>query len=344
MDFEGYKRGVNLGGWLSQCNHQKEHYDSFITDNDIKRIATWGVDHVRLPIDYELIQAEDGSFKPEGFQYIDSCIRWCKENRLNMILDLHKTAGYSFDESESSIGFFYDKHLQHRFLDLWEELARRYGEYDDYVSFELLNEVVDVKVADIWNDLAHKAVKVIRQHAKYTYILLGGVCNNAISSLKLLPKPFDEYMVYTFHYYEAIIFTHQSAYWIREMSATFSISYPGDLKELQASTKEYLPADNSKIYSEIDLDKIKTMGPKFFEAAFTEAIEIAKKLNVSLYCGEYGVIDKADLQSTLNWYKDINSVFEKYDISRAAWNYKGKDFGISDPHYADIQNQLVRFL
>ena len=38
-DWKGYKRGVNLGGWLSQCNHTYEHYDSFIKENDIPTLV-----------------------------------------------------------------------------------------------------------------------------------------------------------------------------------------------------------------------------------------------------------------------------------------------------------------
>ena len=57
--FEGYQKGVNLGGWLSQADEKtKEHYDTFIGKEDIKRIASWGCDHVRLPIDYIVIEGE----------------------------------------------------------------------------------------------------------------------------------------------------------------------------------------------------------------------------------------------------------------------------------------------
>ena len=62
-DFSGYKKGVNLGGWLSQCVHTKEHYDTFIGKEDIVKIASWGVDHVRLPIDYNLVENEEGGYK-----------------------------------------------------------------------------------------------------------------------------------------------------------------------------------------------------------------------------------------------------------------------------------------
>ena len=125
--FTGYMKGINLGGWLSQCDHSKDTYNTFISEGDLERIAAWGLDHVRLPIDYELIETEDGNYVEDGFCYIDNCLEWCRRNGLNMILDLHKTAGYSFDEFETSTGFFENEKLQSRFMALWEVLAKRYG-------------------------------------------------------------------------------------------------------------------------------------------------------------------------------------------------------------------------
>ncbi len=34
----GYQKGVNLGGWLSQGSLKLSHLDSFIKEEDIKRI------------------------------------------------------------------------------------------------------------------------------------------------------------------------------------------------------------------------------------------------------------------------------------------------------------------
>ena len=33
--FEGFYRGINLGGWLSQGSLEKEHLDTFITEDEI---------------------------------------------------------------------------------------------------------------------------------------------------------------------------------------------------------------------------------------------------------------------------------------------------------------------
>ena len=58
--FEGFQKGVNLGGWISQFDaYSKEHFDTFITRDDIKDIASLGFDHVRVPVDYVLFEEED---------------------------------------------------------------------------------------------------------------------------------------------------------------------------------------------------------------------------------------------------------------------------------------------
>ena len=44
------ERGINLGGYLSQCVHNTEHYDAFIQEEDIRKIASMGFDHVRLQL------------------------------------------------------------------------------------------------------------------------------------------------------------------------------------------------------------------------------------------------------------------------------------------------------
>ena len=46
--WKGYMRGINLGGWISQCPREQSHYDSFISEKDIQAIASWGLDHIRL--------------------------------------------------------------------------------------------------------------------------------------------------------------------------------------------------------------------------------------------------------------------------------------------------------
>ena len=93
----GFYRGVNLGGWLSQCDYSAERLDSFITERDFAQIAAWGFDHVRLPVDYNVIQRPDGTMIEEGLRRVERAVCGAEAYGLRVVLDLHKTQGVSFD-------------------------------------------------------------------------------------------------------------------------------------------------------------------------------------------------------------------------------------------------------
>ena len=152
--WDGFQHGVNLGGWLSQCNHTRERYDSFIREEDIGVLASWGLDHIRVPVDYNLVEDEQGNYREEGFARLEKTICWCRKNGLNMVLDLHKTYGFSFDEGEAETGFFDNAAYQERFYRLWEQFARRFGANGDMLAFELLNEVTEPAYSETWNRIA----------------------------------------------------------------------------------------------------------------------------------------------------------------------------------------------
>ncbi len=330
--FEGYLKGVNLGGWISQFDkYSEEHFNTFIQEADIKRISEMGFDHVRVPVDYNVLETEEAEVIESGYQHIEDCLAWCKKYNLKMILDVHEVYGYSFDplKDMDREKFFYDEALQARFYRLWENIATRFGKESDTMAFELLNEVVLKEVYKAWNAVAKKAVEHIRAIAPDTYIVIGGVNYNNVTSVALLDAPYDDKIVYNFHCYDPIIFTHQKAYWVENMTPDFELAYPVSLEELREKSKAFPKECTTAIYNE----RLTTVGPQFFEELFAEALETAKKYNVPLYCGEYGVIELAPKEDTKRWLADIHSVFEKYGIGRAVWNYKGKDFGIIDSDY-----------
>ena len=90
---KGFYRGINLGGWLSQCDYSEDRLNNFITEPDFAKIASWRFDHVRIPIDYNVLENEDGSFMESGFARIDWALEMCRKYGLTTVLDLHKTAG-----------------------------------------------------------------------------------------------------------------------------------------------------------------------------------------------------------------------------------------------------------
>ena len=148
-------------------------------------------------------------------------------------------------------------------------------------------------------------------------ILVGSYWNNSVSAVKDLDAPYDDKIVYNFHCYDPLEFTHQHAHWVDP--ERFSVNKDMTYEESGAT-------------------------PDYFEGLFAEAIKKATDNNTILYCGEYGVIDRATPEDTVKWYKAINSVFEKHNIGRCAWSYKEMDFGLSDARLDGVRDELLRYI
>lgn len=313
---KGFYKGVNFGGWLSQCDYSEDRLNNFITESDFAKVAEWGIDHIRIPVDYNIFENDDGTFKEDGFARIDKAFALCEKYGLNAVLDLHKTAGFSFDNyGENEAGFFESEQLQERFYRLWEEFAKRYEKYSDRVAFELLNEVTDKEYIDAWNRISGECIKRIRAYAPDTLILVGSYWNNSAAAVPDLAKPYDNKVIYNFHCYDPLKFTHQGAYWT-----------------------DLIDPDERISFDEMDIT------PEFFEELFKPAIEAAKCNNTTLYCGEYGVIDIVSSEDAVKWFRCINSVFEKHGISRCAWSYKEMDFGLSDSRLDNVRDELLKYI
>ena len=276
---EGYMHGINLGGWFSQCDHTKERYDTFIQEADIEKISSWGLDHIRVPIDYDLVEDNEGNYKEEGFGYIDKVLEWAGKYGLNMVLDLHKTFGFSFDDGEAEDGFFEKEEYQERFYKLWDKLSARYGKYSDRLCFEILNEVTDKEYCEPWNRISTECIRRIRVNAPTIKILLGGYYNNSIEALKDLALPVDENIVYNFHCYEPLVFTHQGGYWVPGMDTSFRMPFDvtyGEYKQFTDENLDRFAVDFS------GYDQSKVMGEEYFEDMMEEAVRVAEERNVAL--------------------------------------------------------------
>lgn len=336
---DGMMKGINLGGWLSQCGekYNENHYNTFITEEDIKKISDMGLDHVRVPVDYNVVQNEDGSFIESGFKHLDDCISWCKKYNLKMVLDLHKTCGFIFDDA-SYCSFFTDEKLIAMFKDLWMEFTRRYGK-EDCVIFELLNEVTNLEFAEPWNKISRETAVLIHSVVPEKPIIIGGVFNNSIFGVTLLGEPVDDHIIYTFHCYDPLLFTHQGAYWVPRLPADFRIKYRSPLSEIRTLSHEYFGADFDDHFTGLG-DGI--INADYFRKLFAPAFEVSKKYNVPLYCGEYGVIELADRESVVEWYRDINEVLTENSVPRTAWSYKEMDFDLTGEKNKDIIDELKK--
>ena len=327
-DWPGFSCGMGMGGWLTNYKrfnvlpeHRRlpitigdlEHFDSYITEADVAAVKSFGFDHIRLGFDQIVLEETPFKYRERTFGKLDEFVGWCAKHKLGVVLNLHKAVGNYCDIKER-VTLFESDELQRRFIALWLEIERRYHDRSE-LAFELLNEVTDESYSRTWNEICRVCIGKIRAIAPDVVILVGSYWNNHVSAVKALDKPYDDKIVYNFHCYEPPMFTHQGAPWVKQMDTSFR----------QPFTESGTTA-------------------AYFEEMFAEAVAYAEAQGTVLYCGEYGVIDRATPEDTLEWYKVINSVFTKHNIGRAAWTWRGMDFELCGPRMASVLPELVKYM
>lgn len=347
MQNNSLKIGVNLGGWLSQYKKfDHDYFNTFITKDDIRRIADWGFDHIRLPMDYPIFEddANPGIYHESGFAYLDHCLAWCQDNGLQVIFDIHKAPGYSFtntleaDMTEVNT-LFTNPSAQQRFINLWVALTRRYvNQAEDVLAFELLNEVV-LPESTPWNHLAGQIIKHIREIDSRRLIIAGGNSYNAVDELSNIQLDPDPNLLHTFHFYEPMVVTHQKAPWVIEMEQfNQTIDYPGKDPGVDQFVKTHYPIHIPRYE--------KSFGRQLDRQLLVDMLKPAKEFmeqnGKPLFCGEFGVIDRAPMQTRINWTRDFIDILNEYKIGYAYWSYKQMDFGLVDKNGNLINDELLR--
>jgi hypothetical protein len=298
------------------------------------------MDHVRLPIDYPVLEddARPGVYLEEGFAYVDRCLDWCKAAGLQVILDLHRAPGYTFNDL-TRVPLFSDEALQQRLIDLWCAIARRYRGEGEYLTLELLNEIV-LPSSEPWNALATRLIAAIREIDPQRVIVVGGNYYNAADQMDQLRLPPDDRLVYTFHFYEPMIFTHQQAPWVPEtFEYGLNVDYPApapDLTEFLAQKPQHRARLERFLDRRLDRDLLRE--------ALQPAFDFARDSGYSIYCGEFGVIERAPRESNRNWHRDFIDLLREQHVGRACWSYKLMDFGLVDGDSRVIDPELVKIV
>ena len=325
---EKLHRGINVGNWLSQNGGLSvEEMEQRITEKDIDRIASWGLDHLRLPVDYFTFEqdTQPGVYDERALQIIDRCIEWCRARNLSVILDLHHAPGFTFVNGNAEIwdtgeknDLFTNPEKQERFIAIWRMFAERYQTYGRELIFELMNELL-AESTDPWNELWPKAVAAIREVDPDRTIVVGGNKNNECNELKNLVLLDDPGVVYTFHFYEPGFFTHQKAPFISYLKDyPLPVLYPFRREDHAAFFDAF-----DQMGMVPDVYRREVFDIDFIRDDMTPAKEFMEKTGKELFCGEFGMFGACDLQSSENWLRDVLQCFDELGVPCTIWNYLG---------------------
>lgn len=247
-------RGMGLGGWmlqegymfhlsnLGQQHRIREAIESVIgpkktadfyqkwlayhtTRADIDSMAKWGFNSVRLPMHYALYTlpvdqesvAGKNTWIEKGFALTDSLLKWCKANKMYLILDLHATPGGQgndlpiSDRYPDKPSLWQSEANQQKMVALWHKLAQRYANEPYIGGYDIINEPnwgFENAADKIGNQetkneplkkLMMDVTKAIREvDKKHIIIIEGNAFGNNYNGL--LPT-WDNNMVLSFHKY-----------------------------------------------------------------------------------------------------------------------------------------------
>lgn len=309
-----FTKGVNLTGWFGATNTRSIPFTKF-NKKDIENIKSLGCDVIRLPISLHYFTSGAPDYKVDTlfYQYLDQVIDWTEELQMNLIIDNH------------TIEVAKSKTVEAPLLKIWPQMARHYKERSTRVFYEILNEPNTLLASD-WAAIQIKVVNAIRAIDTTHTIVVTGADWGGISGLTQLKKLADPKLIYSFHFYDPFLFTHQGATWTEpSMGDLGGVPFPYDGTRMPAC-----PASLKGSWIEGSLNwSYKTDGTLAkLKSTIDVAVNYAKTNGIKIYCGEFGVYNlKSPEADRINWYKEIPAYLSSKGIPWTMWDYQG-GFGL----------------
>jgi endoglucanase len=185
-------------------------HNNYITEPDIRFIASVGFNTIRVPVDYRMFV--DGGIQRfrgvDGFALLDRLVGWANAAGVRVIIDLHAAQGGQVGAAhDGGVGFpllYYVRSYQDATVDLWRKLAQRYRDEPAVLGYDILNEPIaphhDTKYLEPRLEPLLKRITVaINGVAPRQLIFLNG--SRWGTSFVALGKPFADNLVYSYHSY-----------------------------------------------------------------------------------------------------------------------------------------------
>jgi endoglucanase len=331
-----FSRGVNFSGWFETNSADAIPFTRYV-ERDFANVKSLGADVIRLPVRMHSMTggSPDYTIEPMLFKFLDMAVNWAEKYGLYIIIDNH-----SFDpvkDTEDDI----DKIL----IPVWEQVARRYKDRSGYVIYEILNEPHGISDSR-WGEVQGMAVDAIRKHDNKHFIIVGGTEYNSIGKLASIPAYKDDKIIYTFHFYDPYLFTHQGSNWGGPplLTTLAKVPFPYDGRRMPKISSEL---KGTWVESSLNNDYKRAADPKTLYSALDRAVSFSVERDVPVFCGEFGVyMITSRNEDRVRWYELVTAALAMRNISRASWDYFG-GFGVFNSEgggdfNADLNTDVVR--
>jgi endoglucanase len=322
-----FHRGMNLANWFENFSSISEIHFKLYTKKDFENIKSLGCDHIRLPLElFDMTgPAPDYTLDPLLFIFLDQIIDWSEELDLYLILDNH-----SWDPDSVT-----DPDIKDQLLAVWKQLADRYKDRSNLICYEILNEPHGIADA-VWHNIQQQAIDTIRAYDQTHTLIVGPANWNSYNNLKYMPEFTGENLIYTFHFYEPHVFTHQGAAWnIPSMENLGGVPYPYDAARMPDLPEELKGTWVEDRYNAYPIEGNDT----WVRSQIDIAIQFMNERQVPLWCGEFGAyMPNSQTEDRARWLETVRTYLEDNGIAWALFEYGG-GFGIFEPG----SNQLFEY-
>ncbi len=310
-----FSRGVNLTNWFQVSNPGQIQFTKY-TYKDFENIKSLGCDVVRLPVNMHSMTTGEPAYLLDKvyLSFLDSAVKWCEQLELYIMIDNH-----SFDPSVSTTA-----DIEGILTRVWIQTADYFRDRSSYILYEILNEPHGISTAE-WGAIQQRVIMAIRDKDKKHTIVVGGSGYNSYNELKNLPLYNDQNLLYTFHFYDPFVFTHQGASWnTPSMVPLAGVPFPYDAARMpecpQSLKGSWIETRLNNYYSEGTVSAVKKL--------IDNALSFRDTRKVNIFCGEFGVyIPNSPESDRIFWYDEVRKYFEQNDVPWTIWDYQG-GFGI----------------
>ena len=335
---ENFRRGINLSHWYAQSpvgTYEEDRLASYVTEADAKLVADMGFDHVRLTLDDAVLfdPENPGELKVDALDKFRERMQMFLDAGVNVVVDLHPDPDYKTDLREAD-------HAE-AFVKDWAALAAALSDtVPARVWLEVLNEPHPIDGAE-WRALQGEALAAIRAAApEHTVVVSAGAWSPAAGlygaggdeDFEVADadgfEPYDDpNVVYTFHFYDPHIWTHQSASWGWEVARRVAdLPWPADPADAGAIVERSTQPGDDEAVEQVRHYVESGRGTREWATDKFDRVAAWQKRHggVPVYVGEFGAYTKTTPpQDRLAWTEFVVNEFEDRGWGWAMWDYAG---------------------
>ena len=318
-----FNKGVNLTTWFQASSPRQIQFSKY-TRKDFERIKSLGCDVIRMPINLHAMTNGEPDYilDPLFLAFLDEAATWAEELQLHLILDNH-----TFDPAANT-----DPAIGPVLVKVWTQMAEHYKNRSEYIYYEVLNEPHGITDTQ-WSTIQQSVIDAIRTVDTDHYIVVGGAGWNSYNNLDELPVYTDNKLIYTFHFYDPFIFTHQGASWTDPSMVPLSgVPFPYKASAMPATPNElkgtWIESAINGYSSEGTIAKVKSL--------IDIAANFKNQRDVPVFCGEFGVyIPNSNNSDRVYWYNEVREYLEGKNIPWTIWDYQG-GFGLFEKNSNEL--------